>query len=270
MRRFITRLAGLTHLAPVAALLVAAPAAAQKGAYVAPSDLTVTSHTEESMAGRPGHVLWVRNASTVPIRVFSVTLRDCENVKGHCGVSRVNIKVPPGSRSIIKRVDAADSQKGFGYRSGFSWQPDSSDVAALKTLASAGDEHAQRQLEERAEASAARGAMLGNPNHQLDQDAVVALGDRIHALRVDPDSVIVPAERFFLMRDVRIFAVDAQGQVLGRVRAYGWRWQPGNVQVVGDTIVGQVPGRTTLEVRLAPPAAPVGAELSVIVTPPPR
>jgi hypothetical protein len=256
----------LARLAPVAALLVAVPAAAQKGAYVAPSDQTVTSYTEESMAGRPGHVVWVRNASTVPIHVFSVSLRDCENVKGYCGVSKVNIAVKPGGRSVIKRIDAADPDKGFGYRTSFSWRPDSSDVAALKTLASAGDANAARQLDERAEASAARGAMLGNPNYQLDPEAVVALGDRIHALRIEPDSVVVPAERFFLMRDVRVFAVDSAGQVLGRVRGFGWRWQPGNVQVLGDTIVGALPGRTKLEVRLAPPAPPVGAELAVIVT----
>lgn len=266
MHRFAARLA---RLAPAAALLVATPAAAQRGAYVAPSDQTVTLQTEESIAGRPGHVIWVRNASTVPIHVFSVSLRDCENVKGYCGVSKVNIRVKPGGRTVLKRVDAADPDKGFGYRSAFSWRPDSSDVAALKTLASAGDEAARRQLQERAEQSAARGAMPGNPNYQLDQEAVVALGERIHALRVEPDSVVVPAERFFLMSDVRVFALDAQGQVLGRVRAYGWRWQPGNVQVLGDTIVGHMPGRTKLEVRLAPPAAPVGAELSVIVTPPP-
>jgi hypothetical protein len=260
MSRFLPR------LAPLAALVIAVPAAAQKGAYVAPNDQTVTSYTEESQAGRPGHVLWVRNMSTVPIHVFSVSLRDCENVKGYCGVSKVNIAIKPGNRSIVKRIDAADPEKGFGYRSSFSWRPDSSDVAALKTLASVGDPTAQRQLEERAEASAARGAMPGNPNYQLDAEAVAALGDRIHALRIEPDSVVVPAERFFLMRDVHVFAVDSAGRVLGRVRGFGWRYQPGNVQVLGDTIVGALPGRTKLEVRLAPPAPPIGAELSVIVT----
>ena len=258
----------VARLAPLAALLVAVPAAAQKGAYIAPSDHTVTTYTEETQGGRPGHVIWVRNASTVPIHVFSVSLRDCENVKGYCGVSKVNIKVGPGGRAVIKRVDADDGEKGFRYRSGFSWRPDSSDVAALKTLASAGDAEAERQLAERAEASAARGAMLGNPNHQLDPEAVVALGTRIHALRLEPDSVVVPAEAFFLMRDVRVFAVDSAGRVLGRVRGFGWRWQPGNVAVMGDTIVGALPGRTLLEVRLSPPAPPVGAELRVIVTPP--
>lgn len=264
MSRLAARVASV---APFAALLVAVPAAAQKGVYVAPSDQTVTSYTEESQAGRPGHVIWVRNASTVPIHVFSVSLRDCENVKGYCGVSKVNIKVAPGNRAIIKRVDAADGEKGFGYRSGFSWRPDSSDVAALKTLATAGDAEAERQLAERAEASAARGAMVGNPNYRLDPEALAALGPRVHALRLEPDSVVVPAEAFFLMRDVRVFAVDSAGRVLGRVRGFGWRWQPGNVAVMGDTIVGALPGRTKLEVRLAPPAPPVGAELSVIVAP---
>lgn len=268
MSRFLTRL--LAPLVPaLAAAVVALPAHAQKAPtrYVAATDATVTSYTEDSQGGRPGHVIWVTNASTVPIVVFGVTLSDCENIKGYCGNSKVKIRIGPGSRSIVKRVDADDIDKGFRYRSGFSWRPDSSDIAALKTLASAGDDNAQRQLEQRAEASAARGATVGNPNYQLDQDAIVAIGDRIHALRVEPDSIVLPAERFFVVGDVRVFALDAEGQVLGRVRAFNWRVPRTAVQIVADTVVGQAPGRVKLEFLLVAPAPPVAGEMTVIVVP---
>jgi hypothetical protein len=267
MSRFLVR------LAPLAAVVaIALPAHAQKKstAFIAPNDQTITSWVEESQGERAAHVIWVRNASTVPIQVFAVSLRDCENVRGSCGTMNVKTKVAPGGRTILKRVEPRDPTKGFGYRHSFSWHPDSSDVAALKALAEAGDPNAQQQLALRAEQSAARSATIGNPNYQLDQAAIVALGDRIHALRLEPDSIVVPVTGYFLAGDIRVFAVDAQGQVLGRVRAFNWRVMPTSIQVLADTVLAVSPGRSRVEFALMPPAAPVGAELSIIVTPAPK
>lgn len=255
------------HIAALAAVLLPTLALAQGKAYVAANDQTVTTYTEESQGERPAHVIWVRNASSIPIHVFSVSLRDCENIRTSCSVMPVKLTVKANGRAILKRIEPRDPQRGFSYRSSMSWRPDSSEAtAALQTLATAGDANAAQQLAQRAEAAAARGASLGNPNHQLDQDAIVALGARIHALRVEPDSIVVPVERFFLIHDVRVLALDAHGQVLGRVRAYQWGITPVNVQVLADTVIGQKAGRTRAQFRLASPAPPVGVELPIIVT----
>src|SRR5690349_9199483 len=88
------------HLALLAPLVVGCATASQR-AYIAPSDETITTSTEERTDNPPQHTIYVINQSTVPITVFSVSLVGCQNVKQHCEPTPVNIKVPAGTRSLI-------------------------------------------------------------------------------------------------------------------------------------------------------------------------
>jgi uncharacterized protein YcfL len=104
-------------------VLCAGCASAAQHAYVAPTNETIMSETEDDRGPTPAHVVYVSNHSTVPIQVYSIRLYDCTNVKQRCDVSSVNITVGPGQRKVITRVEPASAATGFGYRFGYSWKP---------------------------------------------------------------------------------------------------------------------------------------------------
>src|SRR5262245_64616783 len=90
-----------SHSISISALmvcLIAATSAAQS-AYVAPTSETIFTDTEQRQ-DNPAHLVFVRNRSTVPVTVFSVSLSGCQNIKGTCEPRRVNLKVWPGGRVL--------------------------------------------------------------------------------------------------------------------------------------------------------------------------
>src|SRR5262245_49375749 len=115
----------------IVALLVIGCAPAAQHAYIAPTSETILSTTEERDQNPPSHVIFVLNHSTVPITVFSVSLRGCENVKQRCEPTPVKYRVPAGGRAEVMRVTPQSTERGFSYSFGFSWRPDSSSVVAL-------------------------------------------------------------------------------------------------------------------------------------------
>jgi len=262
----------LTLLLSASPALAAATAGAQARTtrYVAPTDETVTTSIEEGYGGTPSQVIWIRNASSVPIQVYSVTLRDCQNVKQECAPYPLRLVVRPGGREVLRRVQPRNPEAGVGFRYTFGWRADSSAVAALHALADNGSATAQQQLAAREQELAERRADVGSHDQMLGQDEIAALGARIAGLRVEPDSVVVHVGQLFLVHQVRLVAVGPDGEVLGRVRAYNWRVQPGArgvVTMLADTVVAQRVGRTTADFRLAPPAAPLTATLPIVVVP---
>ena len=259
----------LTLLLSVSSALAAATAGAQARTtrYVAPTDETVTTQVEEGYGSTPSHVIWIRNASSVPIQVYSVTLRDCENVKQDCAPYPLRLVVRPGAREVLRRVQPRNPDAGFGFRYTFGWRADSSAVAALRTLADNGSVTAQQQLAAHDAEAAERRATVGSHDQMLGQDEIAALGARVAGLRLEPDSVVVHVGQLFLVHQVRLLAVDSAGAVLGRVRAYNWRVAQGVVTMLSDTVVAQRVGRTTADFRLAPPAAPLSAHLPIVVVP---
>jgi hypothetical protein len=100
MRRIAVRLA---FALPAALLLGCAPAAQR--AYVAPSYETIVSTTEEHEADPPAHIIYVENHSTVPVRIFAITLTNCGNVKVSCGVHQTNIRLDPDRRQVAIRIE---------------------------------------------------------------------------------------------------------------------------------------------------------------------
>jgi hypothetical protein len=55
--------------------------------------------------------------------VFSVSLRDCENVRQRCEPHPMNVTVGPNRSQIVYRIEARDPNRSFGFRYSFSWRP---------------------------------------------------------------------------------------------------------------------------------------------------
>ncbi len=92
--------------------------------HVAPTNDTVTTTTEDGMGSTPAHNIYVINASTVPIVVFGVALRDCENLKQQCEPRPLDMKIDGGQRRIVLRVEPRDPHLAFSYRFSYSWRPE--------------------------------------------------------------------------------------------------------------------------------------------------
>ena len=106
------------------ALVVSGCASNGQLVYVAPSNETISTTTEEGHGSTPSHNIYVINASTEPIIVFGVALRDCENVKQQCEAQAANIRIGGGSRGVVLRVEPRNLQSGFSYRFSYSWRPE--------------------------------------------------------------------------------------------------------------------------------------------------
>lgn len=254
------------------ATLVLAPAVAdaqgRETRFLAPTDQTVTTHVEDGFGGGPPYqVIWIQNASTVPIQVYSVTLRKCENIRQSCSSSPLKLRVRPGGREVLRRVEPRDPEAGFSFRYTFGWHADSSDVAALQAMAENGVQLAQQQLAAHSAAVAEQQSTVGAHDIRLGSDDINALGTQIARLRVEPDSVVMHVGQLFPMKQVHVLAIGTHGELLGRVMAYGGRVMQGIVSMKADTVIAEHVGHTTAEFRLAPPAAPLTANLNIVVVP---
>lgn len=259
-----------------AAVLAASCASAPKQyAYVAPTEETVFT-TAEEMTSVPGQIIYVQNRSSVPVTVYSVTLRDCDNIKAGCsGPRSLNLRLGPDSRAVLARVEPANAAKSFNFRYTFGWRADSSTTAALGALASTGDGTAREQLAAITREDARRRGSVGAIDLDLTASDIAGFADRAARLRVLPDSLVIPVGRRMSLDTVRVLLVGTQGETLGRIRALQWRvpGSPAITVVRPDSIVGVAPGRATLQLRLpddvlaAKPALHVPLEVPIIVRP---
>lgn len=209
------------RLSPIAcAVVVGACAAASQRAYVAPSFATVRSITEEREGPQQAHEIFIENESTVPITVFSMSLRGCDNVREQCDVRSVRLRVQPNGRVLAMTVDPADPQRGFNYSFGFSWHADSSSAAALAALASHGDAAAGVQLAAIQRADSERRADVGYT--ELGRDDYRSIASQATALRAQPESLLMEPGQRADLDQVHLLLVDSTGQVLGRTHWVGF------------------------------------------------
>lgn len=250
----------------IAATPTLATAQDRETRFVAPTNATVTTRIDEGYGSTPSQAIWIDNSSTVPIHVYSVTLRNCENIREACSPFPLNLRVRPGGREILRRVNPRDPNASFSFRYSYGWQADSSAMEALHLLADNGVAQAKKLIAAQDAASAERNAAVGVHDADLGSADIIGLGARIASLRVDPDSVVLHPGQALLLNNVRVLAIDGQGATLGRVRAFQFRVPGGAVIMRADTVVAQRAGRTAAEFRLTLPAAPLAVSLPIIVT----
>jgi hypothetical protein len=239
--------------AAMAALLLVSGSVAGQTTFVAPTRETVFSTTEEREGGQAAHLIYVENRSTVPVKVFSVTLTGCENIKQSCSVHRTNIRLEPHQRQIAIRIEPTNAQRGFSYHFGFSWHADSSSVAAIAALAEGGSEEAQATLAAARRRDSLDRTEQGLRYNELSRADFGALALRVASLRASPDSLLlVPGERATIER-IKVLVADNQGVVLGRTSWVGWSVPSTRVVqfTPPDKIVASAPGRIVLRFRLA-------------------
>jgi hypothetical protein len=251
----------------IAAIPTRASAQDSETRYVAPTNATVTTEIQEGYGSTPSQTIWIRNTSTVPIHVYSVTLRNCENIREDCSPFPLSLHVGPGDRAMLRRVNPHDPGRGFSFRYTFGWQADSSAMEALHLLANNGVAQARNLIAAQDAARSEENALVGVHDTDLRSADIVGLGAQIVTLRVDPDSVVLHPGQALVLHRVRVLAIDSQGAILGRVRAYQFRVPGGVLATHVDTVMAQRTGRSAVEYRLAPPAAPLSVSLPIIVTP---
>ena len=239
-------------------ILLTACATKAPPAYIAATNLTVRASAEEVSGSTPAHLIYIENGSTVPITVYSITLRSCENVKGSCdSPTPINVRIPGGRRAMIRRVEPRNAQLGFTYRYSYGWRSDSSRVAALAVLANEGSEAASEQIAAIERAEAAHRAEVDAHDEWLPASTISALGSRAAAIRVEPDSFVLRVGEAVTLDRIRLLVIDSAGRLVGRSR-FSFGFQPGVVAFVRpDSLKAVTPGRSIIEVKL-PLEATVG------------
>ena len=236
----------------VATLAAGCATAGIQHAYVAPTQQTVYTAVEETPMAS-GQIVYVENRSSVPVTVYSVTLRDCENVKGGCNGPRpLNLVIRPAARASLIRVEPANAANAFSFHYTFGWRADSSTTAALGALATGGDSTSQQRLDAIRREEAHRRGAVGAIDLDLTASEIAGLADRAERLRVLPDSVVLPPGRRMSLDTVRVLLIGPQGETLGRIRAVQWRLPASAAVTVvrPDTVVGVAPGRASLQLKL--------------------
>jgi hypothetical protein len=211
----------------VAALLCGCASVPVEKAYVAPSDLTITSETQEGHDDAPSHIIYVSNRSTVPIRVFGTRLSNCENIKQQCAPRNVSIRVLPNARVLVTRIDAENPNRAWTYNFGFSWRPDSSTQSAIATA-------------------------LGTKSEMTPRD-FSAMRDRIARIRVEPESLLMTPGQEAKLDQFQVFVVDKEGKDLGVTHWLSFRTASApSIQLRRDgTLVATGVGRGAVHYSLA-------------------
>lgn len=262
-----------------AAWFAALPAAAQQAKeYIAPTDATIVTSSQEGYGSTPSTVIYVSNNSTVAVRIFSFALRQCENVRQQCAPTRVDIRVAPGKREILTHIQPRNAEAGYRYLVTLGYQPDTlaTQVRALLRPSTAGSNALSVTPAGVAVTPAAIAPTSAIPNpvpaesygpdfEFWTDSAVAAVGPRIASLRVVPDSLVLRLGQMFVIGQVKIFAVDAGGAVLGRVRSLRVGVVPGVVTVHADSVVAVRRGRTDINFELKPPSPALSKPLRIIV-----
>jgi hypothetical protein len=208
----------------------------------------VFTRAEETSAS-PGQIIYIENHSTVPITVYSVTLRDCENIKLQCSSPRrLNLRLAPNGRETLVRIEPTNPRAAFRYHYSFGWRADSSTTAALATLASAGDTVAQRRLAAIEREDARRRGAVGAQDLDLTPTEVNALADHAASLRAVPDSLVLSVGARVTLDTIHVLLIGTQGETLGRLRSLQWRLTSGVISPIKpDTLVAVATGRAVLQ-----------------------
>jgi hypothetical protein len=226
-------------------------------AYVAPTRESVTAHLEAASGPEDAGLIVIENRSTVPIRVTSVTLHGCENIKQLCDQPyALKERIDGESKRTVMRVSKKISSQGYTLSYSFSWSADSStSVAVLSALSESGAKEADASLARMKHAEEIQRRDVGFVDEELSPLAIARLGDRIVTLRAEPDSIVLSKGAVLFLGQLRVLAIGAQGESLGRARGrYSFRVEPGAVRFASpDSLIAAAAGRSSVTLTFATP-----------------
>jgi hypothetical protein len=78
--------------------------AASAGDAARPPERLETEAFTQAMDNELGHEIFIRNTSTVPLIVTSVTLTNCVAVRDVCGTTHPRVRINPGDARRVARV----------------------------------------------------------------------------------------------------------------------------------------------------------------------
>lgn len=101
-------------------LMGVSPGALPAQEAAAPSSPLVT--WEDVLPQRSGVVLWVRNPTRDSIRLDSLHIEACLNIRRGCGTRPLALVLAPGAKKELARLEPAAPDDRFGYRWSLDWQ----------------------------------------------------------------------------------------------------------------------------------------------------
>lgn len=236
-----------------ASVLLAGSAACNRYPDVLPSSQSISSSTDERAGNPPTHVVYVENRSTVPVVVNRTSLTDCENVRDSCTPLPMYLRIAPGERQIVRRIQPADPAHNFRYRFAYSWRGGNLDYTVVSTLAGSPDVRAEQREFVRKQGDSVRKAEAAAGYTFLGRDDYTPLAGRVAALRAVGDSIVLTVGQTGNIDNIRFVLVDAAGRVLGSTLWVQWHAPPGRtVQFLSaKEFVGRAPGHALLTFSLA-------------------
>ena len=99
-----------------------APLAAPPRTIVDPTPATIVP-TVVTSTDPPGQTLYIENHSTSPVTVYSVSLRECQNLGDQCTARDVEVHIAPGARRAVARVTPYNADHSFQFKYDFRWRP---------------------------------------------------------------------------------------------------------------------------------------------------
>lgn len=235
-----------------------AKSSAGNTAVVAPTNQTVIIERQSALGLSKAQLYFVRNGSTVPVIVYQVSILDCLNLKQYCGINATNVRIEPGQRQEVIRLEPQDDTKAFNYRLQWRWRgaPRTGPIAVRP--AAPGDTIAVRRAAALELVQLMRSEDAKYGDKILNPNTLSAIGDNFASMRADPDTVeIAVGSRLFIFEQLRILALDKNGTVLGRIRA-PLQWSVVRSQQIRfltpDTLQADAAGSTTVTMRLVPSA----------------
>ncbi|MEP6836309.1 MAG: hypothetical protein ABJB74_23165 [Gemmatimonas sp.] len=236
----------------VGAAIVSACASSggKSASRVAPNNQNILLEVQTALDISKARIAYVRNGSSVPVVVTEVSILDCQNLKQYCGINTTAVRVEPGQRQEIIRIEPQDISKGFNYRLQWRWRG----ASAAATRPAPGDTVAMRRaaMMELVEQFRAEEAKYGDKI--LYPNVLAAIGDNFASMRADPDTVVVAVgSRLYIYEQLRVLGVDKTGKVIGRVRT-SMQWSvarsPAFRFLSPDTLHAEAAGTTTVTMRL--------------------
>lgn len=98
--------------------LLGAVAASESSPVLPPNPIYTWT---EATHGHAGQVIKVRNEADVALTITSLELFECRNIRGSCGVKRLNVTLQPGREQIVMRVHFRQGVADSHYRYRFQY-----------------------------------------------------------------------------------------------------------------------------------------------------